>query len=133
MNAAALQRLSRPPETTPDAREAAAQENDAKREAEAVSGASPATLAGPDQGALARLQESGSVGTRVNVVPASNDTAGTVQRASQEVSRAYAEGQPSAAEMRAASEAYRAEAAASEQMAVQQQRQGGVRTTEVLA
>jgi len=109
--------ISRPPETTPDAREAAAQENDSRRTAEAVQGAAPSTLTAPDQ-------SSASVGTRQNVVPVSNDSQLSVERASAEISRAYQGGEPSASQMRAASEAYRAEAAAQDQVA-QQQQQGG--------
>jgi hypothetical protein len=126
MPPSALARVSRPPETTPDAREAAAQENEPRRTAEAVQGASPATLQGPEE-------LNNTVGTRQNVVPASNDNASLIQQAESQVSRAYAGGQPSASEMRAASEAYQVETAAASQMAQQQQQQGGVRTTDVLA
>lgn len=125
MAAAPLSTMSRPPETTPDARESAAQENDARRTAEAVRGASPAMLAAPEQ-------STASVGTRVDVVPEANNSELSLQRASSEISRSYQGGEPSASEMRAASEAYRAEAAARDQMA-QQQQQGGARSADVLA
>ncbi len=115
--AAPMTTISRPPETTPDARESAAQENDARRTSEAVQGAAPSTLAGPDQA-------TSSVGTRQNVVPASNDSQLSLERASAEISRAYQGGEPTASQMRAASEAYRSEAAAQDQVALQQQ-QGG--------
>jgi hypothetical protein len=126
MSPSAISRMSRPPETTPSAREAAAQENEPRRTAEAVQGAAPATLAGPDE-------LNNTVGTRLNVVPASNDNGSMIQQAESQVSRAYAGGQPTSAEMRAASEAYQTETAAATQMAQQQQQQGGVRTTDVLA
>ncbi len=135
LNGAALSNMSRPPETTPDARETAAQENDARRQAEAVSGAAPATLVGQASSASTALQgpeeASASVGTRVNVVPASNSTTNTIEQSARQISRSYAEGQPSAAEMRAASEAYQAESQAASQQAVQQQQQGGVRATDI--
>jgi hypothetical protein len=126
MAPSALAQTSRPPETTPTPQESAAQENDSRRTAEAVQGAAPATLAGPDE-------LNSTVGTRMNVVPASNDNGSVIQQAESEVSRAYAGGQPSAAEMRAASDAYQTEAAAAGQMAQQQQQQGGVRSMDVLA
>jgi hypothetical protein len=109
---------SRPPETTPEAREAASQENDARRTAAAESGASPAYLAGP--------QESSSpsaVGTRV-YVQASADTETTLRASSAEISRAYAGSETSAADMRSASEAYQAASAARSDMARQQQGDG---------
>lgn len=119
--------VSRAPEVTPDAREAAAQENDARRVAEAVSGASPAYLGGPGaQGS------SVSVGTRVNVVPIPNDPEGSLQAANAQISRAYAGGEPTPADMRAASEAYSAEAAARDELARRQQGDGA-RTLDVLA
>jgi hypothetical protein len=126
MSPSALTRMSRPPETTPDAREAAAQENEARRNAEAVQGAAPATLAGPEE-------MNNTVGTRLNIVPASNDNGSLIQQAESQVSRAYEGGAPSAAEMRAASQAYQTETAAASQMAQQQQQQGGVRSADVLA
>ncbi len=125
MAASALSRLSRPPEMTPDTRQAAAEENNALRTSESVNGAAPARLTGPEE-------TNGSVGTRVSVAPSPNNTEGELQRASSELSRSNPGGGPSASEMRAASEAYRAEAAARDQMA-QQQRQGGVRSADVLA
>lgn len=116
---------SRPPEVTPDAREIAAQENDARRIAEAVSGASPAHLQGPDeQTAVA------GVGTRVDVVPVPSDPEGSLQRATAEISRAYQGGEPSPAEMRAAAEAYRAEAAAQADLARRAQGEG-LRTLDI--
>ena len=111
--------VSRPPETTPDARAAAEEENNARRMAEAVSGASPAYLAGP-QGANASL----AVGNRENVVAVPSDVEGSLQRASAQISRAYSSSEPSAAELRAASEAYQAEATARDNLARQQQGNG---------
>ena len=104
--------VSRPPETTPDAREAADQENDARRVA-------------------ASSQSVSRTETRVNVTPAA-DAELSFQQASSEISRDYQGGEPSAAQMRAASEAYQAEAAARDQMA-QTRQQGGVRSADVLA
>jgi len=118
---------SRPPEVTPDAREIAQQENDARREAEAVSGASPAYLSGPEGQAYAV-----GVGTRVSIVPIPSDAEGTLQRAQSLIESAYASGQPSAADANAAAEAYRVEAAARDDLA--RQRQGnGSRSVDVLA
>ena len=126
---APLSTLSRPPETTPNAREAVEQENDARRTAEAVQGAAPSTQSRPQEPA----ESLETVGPRSNVVPASNSAELSYQDASQALSRANGNGdQPSASEMRAASEAYRAEAAARDQVA-QQQQQGGARTADVLA
>jgi len=104
--------MSRPPETTPDAREAVDQENDARRMA-------------------ASSQSASSAETRVNVTPAP-DAEMSLQQASTEISRDYQGGEPSAAQMRAASDAYQAEAAARDQMA-QNRQQGGVRSADVLA
>ena len=126
---APLSTLSRPPETTPSARESAAQENDARRTAEAVQGAAPSTQSRPQEPA----ESLESVGPRSSVVPASNSAELSYQDASQALSRANGNGeQPSAAEMRAASEAYRAESAARDQFA-QAQQQGGVRSADVMA
>lgn len=44
MSASVMQNLSRAPQTTPDARVSAAQENDARRTAEAISGVTPASI-----------------------------------------------------------------------------------------
>jgi hypothetical protein len=118
---------SRPPETTPDAREIARQENDALRTAEAVRSASPAHLSG-QSGPV----PSSGVGTRLNVVPVSGDVEGSLQTAGVQIARAYARGEPTPEEMRAGSDAYRAEAAARDELA--RQRQGeGARTLDVLA
>jgi len=118
---------SRPPEATPDAREAARQENDARRTAEAVRGASPAYLSGPSGQAAPD-----GVGTRLNVVPVPSDAEGSLQRASVQIARAYGSGETTPADMRAASEAYRAEAAARDELARQRQGEGS-RTLDVLA
>jgi hypothetical protein len=117
MSAAPLTSLNRPPETTPNAREAAAQENEARRNAEAVSGASPAAQARPEQNA-------GPVasGTRVPVV-ATPDTEGSLREASSQIARASS-GPSSSAALRNASEAYQSEAAARETIARQQQNNG---------
>ncbi len=109
----------RSPDTTPDAREAAAQEQDARRIAESVSGASPAYLRGPDQQPVAT-----TVGTRVNVVPVPTDPAGSLDRAGQQVERAYASGAPTPEEMRAAEEAYRVQAEARDDLARRAQADG---------
>ena len=124
---AARAQATRPPETTPDARETARQENDARRSAQATSGASPAYLAGPQD-----TSATAAVGTRENVVAVPNDAEGSLQRASSQIARAYSGGEPTPADMRAASEAYRAEAAARDDLARQQQG-NGTRTTDVLA
>ncbi len=109
----------RSPDTTPDAREAAAQEQDARRIAESVSGASPAYLRGPDQQPVAT-----TVGTRVNVVPVPTDPAGSLDRAGQQIERAYASGAPTPEEMRAAEEAYRVQAEARDDLARRAQADG---------
>ena len=114
-----LSQLSRPPETTPDAREAAAQENDARRIAVAERGASPVRLEGPE-------------GSRVSIVAVPNDAEGSLRTASAEVSRAYQGGEPSPSQMRSASEAYRVEAAARDDLARQQQG-NGARGLDVMA
>lgn len=114
-------------ETAPDAVQSASQENDARRTAAASSGASPAYQAGPeDTGAPA------TVGTRVNVTPVSRDAEVSLQNAATQISQAYSGGEPTPGDRRAASEAYRAEASARDQLAGQ--RQGnGTRTLDVLA
>jgi len=118
---------SRPPETTPDAAQAASQENDARRTAAASSSASPAYLAGPED-----TRASASVGTRENVTPVARDAETTLQNSASQISRAYAGGEPTPADTRAASEAYRAEASARDQLAGQKQG-NGTRTVDVLA
>ena len=123
------------PRTTPDAREAAAQENDARRVAEAVSGASPAYIGTVSQSYLSGPQNTSvpvSVGTRVPVVPVAADVEGSLREASMQIARAYARSEPSPADMRAGSEAYRAEAAARDELARQQQG-NGTRTMDVMA
>jgi len=117
MAASPLTTLSRPPETTPDARETASQENDARRIAESVSGASPA--------AQGRPQESSgpvSEGTRTQVV-AAPDTEGSLREAASQIARASSSADTSAA-VRNASEAYQAQASARDAMARQQQNNG---------
>jgi hypothetical protein len=117
MSASPLASLNRPPETTPNARETAAQENDARRNAEAVSGASPAAQERPAQSA-----GPSSVGTRVPVV-ATADTEGSLREASSQIARASS-GPESSAALRNASEAYQGEAAARDAVAKQQQNNG---------
>jgi hypothetical protein len=68
----------------------------------------------------------------VNVVPIPNDPEGSLQAANAQISRAYAGGEPTPADMRAASEAYSAEAAARDELARRQQGDGA-RTLDVLA
>ncbi|MGO9309692.1 MAG: hypothetical protein ACLQDL_11795 [Spirochaetia bacterium] len=117
MSPSPLTSLSRPPETTPDARETAAQENDARRVAESVSGASPAAQGRPEE-------SSGpvSVGTRVPVA-AAPDTEGTLREAASQIVRASS-GPDSSAALREASEAYQSQASARDAIAQQQQSNG---------
>ena len=118
---------SRPQETTPDAVQSASQENDARMTAAASSGASPSYLAGPED-----TRASASVGARENVSPVAQDTETTLQNSAAQISRAYAGGEPTPADTRAASEAYRTQASAQDQLAKQQQG-NGTRTVDVLA
>jgi hypothetical protein len=118
---------NRPPETTPDAVQSASQENEARRTAAAASSASPAYLAGPED-----TRAAATVGTRVNVTPVSRDAEASLQNAASQVSRAYSGGEPTPADRRAASEAYRVQASARDQLAGQQQG-NGTRTLDVLA
>ncbi|MGA2381768.1 MAG: hypothetical protein ABSG85_20915 [Spirochaetia bacterium] len=117
MSPSPLTSLSRPPETTPNARETAAQENDARRIAESVSGASPAAQGRPEE-------NSGpvSAGTRVQVA-ASPDAEGSLREAASQIARASS-GPDSSAALRNASEAYQSEANARETIAQQQQNNG---------
>ena len=64
--------------------------------------------------------------------PAAQDTETTLRNSAAQISRAYAGGEPTPAESRAASEAYRTEASARDQLASQQQG-NGTRTVDVLA
>ena len=111
MSAHLVTQPSRPPETTPTAQESASQQNDARRVAASGSGASPATLTGPES-------------PRSSIVAVPNDAEGSLQTASSQVSRAYQGGEPSASAMRSASEAYQAEASARNDLASQQQGNG---------
>lgn len=127
MAAAPLTTLSRPPETTPDARETAAQENDSRRTAEAVSGASPAHLAGPEE-----TSASTSVGTRENIVAAPSDTEGSLREAASQIAQLSTSDETTSTQIRIASAAYQAEASARSDIA--QQREGnGARSVDVLA
>jgi hypothetical protein len=119
-------RVSRPPEVTPDAQEIARQENDARRIAESVSGASPAYLSGPEGQSVAV-----GGGTRTNIVAVPAEPQGALENAKAEISRAYSEGETTPADLRNAAEAYRAEAAARDELARREQ-QGGVRSLDVL-
>jgi hypothetical protein len=73
-----------------------------------------------------------SVGTSQTVVPASSGNGGLLQIGERAASQAYQNGTPSATQARSALEAYRAEVAARNQMA-QQQQQGSMRATDILA
>ena len=117
---------SRPPETTPDARQVAEQQNDARRVAEAAQGASPQYLSGPKGESYA----SGG-GGRVDAGPVTNDPEGSIQRAQTLIQSVNSNGAPSSAETRAASEAYRVASAAQSDLARQQQGEG-VRTVDVM-
>jgi hypothetical protein len=123
MSTGPLTTLSRPPETTPNAREAAAQENDARRIAEASSGASPAVQTRPEE-------NSGSSSTRVQIV-ATPDTEGTLREAQSQIARASS-GPDSSAALRQASEAYQSQAMARQNLA-QQQQDNGVRRIDIMA
>jgi hypothetical protein len=125
MSASPLTSLSRPPETTPNARETAAQENDARRTAESVSGASPAV-----QGRAEENSGPVASGTRVQVV-ANTDTEGSLREASSQISRASS-GPESSAALRNASEAYQNEASARDAIAKQQQNNGAT-SVDILA
>lgn len=122
---ASITRISRPPEVTPDAREALRQESDARRVAESVSGASPAYLEGPQERAAPV-----SVGTRAPIVAVPQEPQGALEAAKAEISRAYSEGETTPADLRNAAEAYRAEAAARDELA-RRERGYGVRNLDV--
>jgi hypothetical protein len=115
-----LTRMSQPQETTPDARASAAQENDARNQAAAVSGASPAYQAGNTQNANPSV-----VGTRMDVTPVANDAESSLREASAQISRATQTGSQTPVDMRA-------EASARDQIA-QQQQGNGAQTLDVLA
>lgn len=125
MSPSPLTSLSRPPETTPNARETAAQENDARRIAESVSGASPAAQGRPEE-------SSGpvSAGTRVQVA-ASPDVEGSLREAASQIARASS-GPDSSAALRNASEAYQSQANARDTIA-QQQKNNGATSVNVMA
>ncbi|HVO39728.1 MAG TPA: hypothetical protein VMV03_11930 [Spirochaetia bacterium] len=117
---------SRPREVVPDAREAAEQQNDARRIAEASRGASPQYLSGPSG------ESYHAGGGRVDAGPVTADPEGSIQRAQTIIQSANANGAPSEAETRAAAEAYRVASAAQGDLARRQQGEG-TRTTDVLA
>ncbi len=125
MATSAMQNLSRPPETTPDARESAAQENDARRTAEAVSGAAPASISSVSPSYLSGPQDTtgpASVGTRLQVTPAPNDAEASLQASASQIARLQSS--PEQQNSQAASEAYQSQAAAQTQIAQQQQANG---------
>ena len=98
MSPSSLTSLSRPPETTPDARETAAQARPAENNAPAPAEA------------------------RVQVAP-SPDTEGQLREAASQIARASSSAESSAA-IRNASEAYQSAASARSDMALQQQNNG---------
>jgi hypothetical protein len=122
----AVTRISRPVEVTPDAREVVRQENDARRIAESVSGASPAYLNGPDGQPVAV-----SGGTRATIVAVPAEPQGALENAKTRIVRAYSEGETTPSDLRDAAEAYRAQAAARDELA-RVQREGGMRSVDVL-
>jgi hypothetical protein len=111
MSPSPLTSLSRPPETTASARESAAQENDARRIAEADRGAAPAVQARPEEN-TARVQ-----------VVATPDTEGSLRESASQIARASASADSTAA-LRNASEAYQSAASARETIARQEQNNG---------
>ena len=113
---------SRPPETTPDARESAAQENDARRTAEAVSGAAPASISS--------ASSSPSVGTRLQITPAPNDAEASLQASASQIARVQSA--PEQQNTRAASEAYQSQAAAQTQI-TQEEKGNGSQSINVMA
>ena len=117
MSAAPLSTISRPQETTPGAREALAQENDAARVAQSVSGASPAVQGRPEESA-----GPASVGTRTQVA-ATPDTEGALRESQAQLAR-VSEGPQTTSTARAASEAYQAQASAMENLSQQQRGNG---------
>lgn len=111
--------MHRSPDVGPEAPEAVRQEYDARREAEAVSGASPAYLRGPDNRPV-----SPEVGTRTAVVVSAADPAATLDQAGRKIERAAATASPSAADRIAAEQAYQAQARASDEIAQRAQAEG---------
>ncbi|MCX7029184.1 MAG: hypothetical protein NTU62_03585 [Spirochaetes bacterium] len=111
--------MHRSPDVTPDAPEIVAQESDARRVAESVSGASPAYLRGPDNQPV-----SAGVGTRSEVVTTAADPAGSLEQAGREIERAYASASPAAADQIAAEQAYQAQARARDDLALRAQAEG---------
>jgi hypothetical protein len=121
----AATRVSRPVEVTPDAREAVRQESDARRVAESVSGASPAYLSGPDGQPVAT-----GVGTRAPIVAVPVEAQGALETAKAAISRAWSEGDITPEDLRSAADAYRAEAAARDDLA-RRQRENGLRGVDI--
>jgi hypothetical protein len=115
----------RSPDVTADAVEAAAQESDARRVAESVSGASPAYLTTSENRPV-----SSGVGTRTEVVATAADPAGSLEQANREIVRASASAAPSASDRIAAEEAYRAQAQARADLELAAQ-QGGARSLDI--
>lgn len=109
----------RSPEVVAEAPEAVRQEADARRQAEAVSSASPAYLRGPDNQPVTP-----GVGTRTEVVVSTADAAASLEQAGREIERAYASASPPAADRIAAEQAYQAQARASDELAQRAQAQG---------
>jgi hypothetical protein len=118
---------SRPPEPTPDAREAVQQQNDSRRIAEADRGASPQYVSAPQEANTAAAG-----GGRVDAGAVTNDPEGSIQRAQTLIQSVNSNGAPSEAETRRAAEAYQAASTAQSDLAHQQQGEGA-RTTDVLA
>jgi hypothetical protein len=115
----------RSPDVAPDAAETVRQESDARRVAESVSSASPAYLTGPDNRPV-----SAAVGTRTEVVAAASDPAASLEQAGREIERAYAAAAPAAVDLIAAEQAYRVQAQARDDLALQAQA-GGAKSLDI--
>jgi len=127
MSQSAMVRPSRPRESTPTESAAAAQQDDARLQAAASSGASPAYQAGPAQNANPSV-----VGTRMEVTPVANNAEASLQEANAQISRASQAPAQTSVDQRTASQAYTVQAQARDQVA-QQQQGNGTRTLDVMA
>jgi hypothetical protein len=132
MSASVMQNLSRTPQTIPDARVSAAQENDVRRTTGAISGATPASINSVTSSSLNGPHANGpaSIRTGLQIIPSPNDTEAALQSSASQIARLQSN--PEQPTARAASEAYLTQAAA--RTRITQQGQGnGSQSVNVMA
>ena len=112
-----MQNLGRAPDTTPDARQSAAQENTASRSPAVINGSSSVSISSPLSTLLNGAHANGpaSVRTGLQIIPSPNDAVAALQSSSSQIARLQSN--PLEPTARAASQAYQTQAGAQTQAA----------------